>query len=76
MAILISDKVDIKSNTIKGDQEKQNILIKDIIHEEDYTHTQQRHQIYEANIDRIEKRNVSTIILGDLKISLSISDRR
>lgn len=69
--------MDIKSNTIKGDQEEHIILIKGFVCEEDciYTHTQQRHQIYEANIDRIEKGNVSTIIVGNLKTSLSVSDR-
>ena len=74
VAILISDKIDFKLKSVKGDKEGPYIMIKGSIQEEDITII----NIYVPNIGALEyvrqmltsikgEINNNTIIVGDLK---------
>ena len=82
LAILISDKIDVKIKTITRDKEGQYIMIKGSIQEEDITivniyapnagtpqYIRQRLTAIKGEIDS------NTIIVGDLNTSLSPMDR-
>ena len=83
VAILISDKIDFKINTITGDKEGHYIMIKGSIQEEDITIV----NIYAPNIVapqyirqiltaiREKSTNGDTIIVGNFNIPLSSMDR-
>ena len=82
VAILISDKIDFETNTMKRDKEGHYIMIKGSIQEEDTTII----NIYAPNIEALQyvrqmltsmKREINnnTIIVGDFNTSLIPKDR-
>ena len=83
VAILISDKIDLKTKAVKRDKEGQYIMIKGSIKEEDITII----NIYAPNIGALQyvrqmltnmkgEINDNTIIVGDLKIPLTPMDKQ
>lgn len=79
MAILVSDKIDFKSKTVKRDIEGHYIMIKGSIYQGDIIIINVyapniRVPKYMTNIDRTEGRNNNPIIVGDLNAPLSIMD--
>ena len=82
VAILISDKIDLKIKTVKRDKEGQYIMIKGSIQEEDITVI----SIYAPNIGELQyvrqmlismegEINNNTIIVGDFNTPLIPTDR-
>ena len=82
VAILISDKIDFKTKTVKRDKEGYYIMIKGSIQEEDITII----NIYTPNIGALQyvrqmltsmkgEINNNTIIVGDFNIPLTPMDR-
>ena len=82
VAILISDKIDFKTNTITGDKERHYIMMKGLIQEEDITIV----KIYAPNIGAPQyirqiltaikgEIDSNTIIVGDFNTPFSPMDR-
>ena len=82
VAILITEKIDFKTNTIIGDKERHYIMIKGSIQEEDITNV----NIYAPNIGAPQyitqiltaikgEIDSNTIIVGDFNTPLSPMDR-
>ena len=70
VAILISDKIDFKTKTVKRDKEGHYIMIKGSIQEEDITIT----NIYAPNIGAPQYvRQMLTSMKGEINISLRLS---
>uniref|UniRef100_A0A9L0SFA3 exodeoxyribonuclease III n=1 Tax=Equus caballus TaxID=9796 RepID=A0A9L0SFA3_HORSE len=82
VAILISDKVDFKAKQIKKDKERQYIMIKGTLHQEDITliniyapNTGAPKFVKQLLIELKEDINNNTIIVGDLNTPLKPMDR-
>ena len=82
IAILISDKIDLKIKTITGDKEEHHIMIKSSIQEEDVTivniyapNTGAPQYIRRTLTDIKGEIDSNTIIVGDFNIPLTPMDR-